>query len=163
MASLGPNGLNWNPWWHIINRRLSQYLIIHALYTRIGVFRHQSNIPPRSSHSQIGKYTPKFCMITIFVIYFYTNGSWLLQLMSCSRLFGLLTAREKNNVKEDNWIDVNKLQSKVNEKAKVFIKENAFEIVVCQIRAILSWCQCLMLQSPLSIFCVTFLNYMEIR
>ena len=32
----------------------TQYLLIHALYTRIGVFRHKSNIPPRSSHSQIG-------------------------------------------------------------------------------------------------------------
>ena len=43
-------------------------------------------------------------MITIFVIYFYTNGSWLLELMSCYTLFGLLTAREKNIVKEDNYI-----------------------------------------------------------
>ena len=42
-------------------------------------------------------------MITIFVIYFYTNGSWLLELMSCYTLFGLLTAREKNIVKEDNY------------------------------------------------------------
>ena len=43
-------------------------------------------------------------MITIFVIYFYTNRCWLLWFMSCYTLFGLITAREKNIVKEDNCL-----------------------------------------------------------
>ena len=67
----------------------TQYLLIRALYTRIVVFWHISNIPtppppptphppPMISQSQISCYTPTFYIAAIFVKYCYTTGSWLL-------------------------------------------------------------------------------------
>ena len=60
----------------------TQYLLIHAPYTRIVVFWHISNIPPMISQSQISCDTPTFYIAAIFVKYYYTTGSWLLQPMS---------------------------------------------------------------------------------
>ena len=56
----------------------TQYLLIHAPYTRIVVFWHISNIPPMISQSQISCNTPKLYIAAIFVRYCYTTGSWLL-------------------------------------------------------------------------------------
>ena len=56
----------------------TQYLLIRALYTRIVVFWHISNIPLIISQSQISCNTPTFCIAAIFVKYCYTTGSWLL-------------------------------------------------------------------------------------
>ena len=56
----------------------TQYLLIHAPYTRIVVFWHISNISPMISQSQISCNTPTFYIAAIFVKYCYTIGSWLL-------------------------------------------------------------------------------------
>ena len=56
----------------------TQYILIHAPYTRIVVFWHISNIPPMISQSQISCNTPTFYIAAIFVKYCYTTGSWLL-------------------------------------------------------------------------------------
>ena len=56
----------------------TQYLLIHAPYTRIVVFWHMSNIPPMILQSQISCNTPTFYIAAIFVEYCYTTGSWLL-------------------------------------------------------------------------------------
>ena len=56
----------------------TQYLLIHAPYTRIVVFWHISNIPPMISQSQISCDTPTFYIAAIFVKYCYTTASWLL-------------------------------------------------------------------------------------
>ena len=56
----------------------TQYLLIHAPYTRIVVFWYISNIAPMISQSQISCYTPTFFIVAIFVKYCYATGSWLL-------------------------------------------------------------------------------------
>ena len=53
----------------------TQYLLIHAPYTRIVVFWHISNIPPMISQSQISCDTPTFYIAAVFVKYCYTIGS----------------------------------------------------------------------------------------
>ena len=53
----------------------TQYLLIHAPYTRIVVFWYISNM---ISQSQISCNTPKFYIAAIFVRYYYTTDSWLL-------------------------------------------------------------------------------------
>ena len=56
----------------------TQYLLIHAPFTRIVVFSHISNVPPMISLSQIYCNTATVCIPAIFVKYFYTTGSGLL-------------------------------------------------------------------------------------
>ena len=57
----------------------TQYLLIHAPYTRIVVFWHISNISPMISlKSQISCNAPTFCIAAIFVKFCYTTDSWLL-------------------------------------------------------------------------------------
>ena len=56
----------------------TQYLLIHAPYTRIVVFWHISNIPLMNSKGQIWFHTAMFCTAAIFMKYCYTTGSWLL-------------------------------------------------------------------------------------
>ena len=48
----------------------TQYLLIHAPYTRIVVFWHISNIPPMILQSQISCNTPTFYITAIFVKYY---------------------------------------------------------------------------------------------
>ena len=56
----------------------TQYLLIHAPYTRIVVFWHISNIPLMISKGQIWFNTATFCTAAICMKYCYTTGSWLL-------------------------------------------------------------------------------------
>ena len=56
----------------------TQYILIHAPYTRIVVFWHISNITLMISKSQICFNTAVFCTAAIFVKYCYTIGSWLI-------------------------------------------------------------------------------------
>ena len=55
-----------------------QYILIHAPYTHIAVFRHISNMPLQISWSQLYYNTPMFCIAAIFVKYCSTTVSWLL-------------------------------------------------------------------------------------
>ena len=66
----------------------TQYILICAPYTRIVVFWHITNIPPMIRRV-------KLLLLLYIAIYCYTTGSWLLQLMSKSTVFGLLSARGK--------------------------------------------------------------------
>ena len=52
-----------------------QYVWIHAPYTRIVVFWHTSNIPPKISWYQISCNTTTFCIAAIFVKYCYTTST----------------------------------------------------------------------------------------
>ena len=54
-----------------------QYLLIHAPFTHIVVFWHNSNVP-QWFRSQICCITAMFCIAAIFVKYCYTTGSGLL-------------------------------------------------------------------------------------
>ena len=60
----------------------TQYLLIHAPYTRIVVCWHISNIPPMISSSQITCNTHTFYIAAIFVKYCNITGSWLLKAQS---------------------------------------------------------------------------------
>ena len=56
----------------------TQYVLIHAPYTRIVVYWHISNISPMILKRQICFNTATFCTAAVFVKYCYTTGSWLL-------------------------------------------------------------------------------------
>ena len=56
----------------------TQYILIHAPFTRIVVFWHIGNVPPMISQSQICCNTVTFCKAAIFVKYCYTTVSGLL-------------------------------------------------------------------------------------
>ena len=64
------------------------------------------------------------------------SGSSLVQVMAC-RLHGAkpLPGPVLNYCKLDNW---KRLQKKFESKNKIFIHENVFEAVVCEMAAILS-------------------------
>ena len=50
-----------------VSEHKTQYLLIHAPFTRIVVFWHIGNVPPMISESQICCSTATFCVATIFV------------------------------------------------------------------------------------------------
>ena len=56
----------------------TQYLLIHAQFTRIVIFWHIGNAPPMILYSQTSCNTATFCIAAIFVKYCYTTGSVLL-------------------------------------------------------------------------------------
>ena len=56
-----------------VSEHKTQYILIHAQFTHIGVFWHISKMPPYISYSQICVDTAIFCIAAIFVKYCYTT------------------------------------------------------------------------------------------
>ena len=74
-----PAGKLWQLWDVLyVFEHKTQYLLIHAPFTRNVACGHIDNVPPMIAYSQICCNTATFCIAEIFVKYCYTTGSGLL-------------------------------------------------------------------------------------